>query len=157
MSGGYRNLAIFKQGRTTWCDCGNRIAPGMMMCHDCISAAFEKIRALRIKDKIVSGNVYAISVLGDSGAAIKFGYARTVADRLKHLQTGSPVILELLASCWAQPHHETMIHKRLVLSRSHGEWFTRTAEVMRVVEMIKANEIIEFLASKNGASKTCKV
>ncbi len=70
------------------------------------------------------GNLYVIHAAGTSQYKIGIT-SRSVADRLKALQTGNPVKLEVVRS-----YHftdaarvERELHKRLALFRSNGEWF----------------------------------
>lgn len=92
------------------------------------------------------GYIYAIGVLGDENSVVKIGYARSVDARLKTLQTGSPVLLELIGRADGRVCNEKRIHRLLIGSRSHGEWFNRTPQVREVLTRITRNEVTEWLA-----------
>lgn len=63
------------------------------------------------------------------GELVKIGYATDLANRMRHLQTGSPVKLEVLAAVIGGIGLEREYHRRFAEFREHGEWFRRTPEV----------------------------
>jgi hypothetical protein len=78
------------------------------------------------------GYVYLI----DSGLGLyKIGHALDPWQRLRDLQVGSPVRLELLAyaECWAETRmgHEGVLHGRLGPYWKHGEWFELRPRLLR--------------------------
>lgn len=57
------------------------------------------------------------------------------------MQTGCPVLLELLAACDGTYHVEQAIHQFLVDSWHHGEWFIRSEKVDGVIEAIRSGKV----------------
>lgn len=77
-------------------------------------------------------SVYFIQAI--DGGPVKIGHAASIASRLKSLQTGSPVLLRVLATIpGAGQAGEAALHKRFVRSRSHGEWFRPTPGLMEYI------------------------
>lgn len=124
------------------------LSPCAMYCFKCREQLNERLRTERENARPQGSYVYAIGVKEDPDSVIKFGVAQSPKERLKELQTGSPVMLELLAFCPGRPHHETMIHRRLMGLRHHGEWFRRCDKSMEIVTQIAAGTVIEFLTRK---------
>lgn len=74
-------------------------------------------------------------VQGVNGGPIKIGVTRNVVQRLKGIQTGSPVRLKIVAFLPDAPRAlEGDIHERYDEFRLEGEWF---AENDRLAEVIK--------------------
>lgn len=134
--------------------CGELTTACGKYCASCQGSINDVSREKRKID--IDQYVYAISVRGASDALVKFGYTRSIKLRLNTLQTGSPVALELLASCQGLRHHERSIHLHLARDREHGEWFRRTERSMAVVEAIFKNEILQFLAEHGPRGRTIK-
>jgi hypothetical protein len=65
---------------------------------------------------------------------IKIGIAWSARERMKSLQTGSPDELILLATESGGSERERELHNLFSSSRSHGEWFYPTEELMRYIE-----------------------
>jgi len=85
------------------------------------------------KFKSVSGDscVYIIQQKGGEGC-IKIGVSDDVEARLKHLQTGSPYALSVIAKIIAKDKcHaiciEKSYHEKLKSYRLNGEWFNKSA------------------------------
>lgn len=130
--------------------CNKPSVPPSKYCFKCRDAFNEQAVRERVRKSSEPKFLYAISVRGDAAAAIKFGFAVSLEARLKALQIGSPVMLEILASCPGRPHHEKMIHRRMMLHRSHGEWFTRNESTLGVVRMIADGTILDFLTQDSS-------
>ena len=83
-------------------------------------------------------NIYFVRQSGGVGP-IKIGSSAHPSGRLKALQTWSPVQLELLA--WANTHWNTEIalHRHFLADRSHGEWFSWSADLQRVIDCVAEN------------------
>lgn len=67
------------------------------------------------------GTIYFIR--GQSAGLIKIGIAKSVEKRLKTLQSGSPVLLVVLATMPGTGLTERELHHRFAHLRRHGEWF----------------------------------
>lgn len=65
---------------------------------------------------------------------IKIGVAIDPDGRLRQLQMMSPVPLELLATVKGSYELENQLHKQFDHSRSHGEWFETTTELLELVK-----------------------
>jgi len=78
-------------------------------------------------------SVYFVQAL--DGGPIKIGVAANPTTRLVGLQTGSPVSLRLLATVDAGGARlEHQLHAHFAASRSHGEWFRPTPELLTYIE-----------------------
>jgi hypothetical protein len=72
------------------------------------------------------GWVYFVSGTGKADA-VKIGWAsKSVADRVRGLQVGSPVELRVLVSVVAMCAFERWCHRQFDADRLYGEWFRRT-------------------------------
>ena len=71
--------------------------------------------------------IHAPSVPG----RVKIGYSDNVLMRLAHLQSGSPVEMELLGVARGGFELEAELHRRLAEHRLHGEWFTLDVRAAR--------------------------
>ena len=86
--------------------------------------------------------IYAIRAVGTE--FVKFGIAANVDRRLRHLQTGCPLELELVASCWGGRLEEMTIHMRLVRAKAYhrGEWFRMCPEAEKIIEEMRAHKLV---------------
>ena len=87
---------------------------------------------------VLGGFVYFI---GPEDGPIKIGSSGDPARRVKTLQSGSPVPLALLGSfkskdCVAE---EKALHRRFAGSRLHGEWFSRTPALLKLVDSCRTD------------------
>lgn len=82
----------------------------------------------------VSEHVYFIEA--STSGLIKIGCAGDPQARLASLQTGSPEPLRLLATEAGGQPGERVLHRRFAASRSHGEWFRPTADLMAHIEAV---------------------
>jgi hypothetical protein len=80
--------------------------------------------------------VYFIGT-ADPSLPIKIGKAKDVRHRFANLKVGSPVPLQILASVPGGKRLEWELHARLRESRSHGEWFRPTPELLGLIERLR--------------------
>jgi hypothetical protein len=80
-------------------------------------------------------SVYFIQVVG--GGPVKIGHSVDPEHRLQGLMCWCPYELEILATAPGCPLSEAAIHRELESSRSRGEWFHPTPEVMAFVDEVK--------------------
>ncbi|WP_435191318.1 GIY-YIG nuclease family protein [Streptomyces sp. bgisy126] len=64
---------------------------------------------------------------------VKIGWSDNPERRLRHLQTGSPVPLQLLALFEGGAVMEAALHRRFADKRRHGEWFDLGSDPVTVV------------------------
>jgi hypothetical protein len=85
--------------------------------------------------------IYIIKASFDGSHVYKIGFTRgSVKERLKQLQTASPIKLSIVKEFRGDLMEEQRIHNYLVTLRSHGEWFNH-------------GPLIEpFLERENGTS-----
>lgn len=69
----------------------------------------------------------------ESGGHIKVGTSRGLSQRIKQMQIGSPMPLNLLGSVSGGRLEEATIHEALQSYRSHGEWFRDGPEVRNII------------------------
>ena len=73
------------------------------------------------------------------GDLVKIGFASDLGSRLRHLQTGSPVELHVLAAKAGRVEGEYAYHQQFSPYRVRGEWFQRShpvrAEMARLQEL----------------------
>jgi hypothetical protein len=81
------------------------------------------------------GFVYLIQGAG----LVKIGWAVSPAKRLKLLQTGSPVLLELLGFIRGDQETEAYLHWKYARWRKHGEWFALTPS--QINHILKDDEV----------------
>lgn len=74
------------------------------------------------------------------GDMIKIGYAKDPKTRLRDLQVGSPVRLEILVTIPGCHSVEKGIHARFRKLRSHGEWFRAEESLLDFVEEMKRRQ-----------------
>lgn len=77
-----------------------------------------------------------------AGEWLKFGVARNVAQRIRDLQCGNPVPIALLGSVRCVRRFESDVHAHLAADRVRGEWFRMSPAAMRIVEIIKARDVL---------------
>ena len=78
--------------------------------------AIEKVQALRPDTW-----VYLIAM--SESRHVKIGFAKSVAHRLREVQSGNPEKLIIRASVRALPRLERDLHEHYAEHRKHGEWF----------------------------------
>jgi hypothetical protein len=74
---------------------------------------------------------------GDVGA-IKIGLTIAPHKRLRSLQSGSPILLRVLATTQGARETEADYHERFAEHRLHGEWFARVPEILAEIERLCA-------------------
>lgn len=79
------------------------------------------------------GWVYFVAPV--NGGPIKIGWSATdPSERIKELQVGSPVELELIGCRVGCPEDERGLHRRFRHDRLHGEWFRPSARLLTETE-----------------------
>lgn len=80
---------------------------------------------------------------------IKIGFTEgTAENRMKALQTGSPVGLEILCTSEGGREEEKALHLRFQSAWVHGEWFKPTSDIIRhigeclAIKYLKSTELI---------------
>jgi hypothetical protein len=94
------------------------------------------------------GWIYFIQI-GSSGA-IKIGWAKDPAKRIKTLQTSQPKELKILGVIPGTVSDERALHRRFATARISGEWFDRDAVGPEVTNMILDQG---FMAVKRPVSR----
>lgn len=77
---------------------------------------------LNLSAHVDSGDVYAVGTEADP-LLVKVGFSQNTRERLRILQTGSPHVLDVLASFPGSIGDERAIHASLSAARVSGEWF----------------------------------
>ena len=72
----------------------------------------------------------------DNSGPIKIGFSSSPIDRLRHMQSWSPVKLKILAITKGFQIHERMLHEMFYEYNSHGEWFDRSDLLLQVVDIV---------------------
>lgn len=111
---------------------------------------------LTIKGITNVGYLYVIRAVGTN--LYKIGItSRSVADRLKELQTGNPIKLEVVRSYQfiGTSKIERELHEHLYAYRRSGEWFELSSaqtvdKALESLDYISANEIEEFVFRQVG-------
>ena len=78
--------------------------------------------------------VLAEDVIG--GPRVKIGFSGDVNQRLKDMQIGSPVKLELILSFRAPSSVEAKLHKAFAKYHIHGEWFELSEPIVLMIGQI---------------------
>lgn len=89
----------------------------------------------RLSD-ITYGLVYFIETA--DGSLIKIGWSRYPVTRVENLATWSPVPLHLSAAVEGSRTDEKRLHYRFREQWSHHEWFRPSAELLAVVDHVRA-------------------
>lgn len=92
-------------------------------------------KAVREELSSHGSRLYFIRESGGVGP-IKIGCSRKIAQRLAGLQSGSPVILEILADIHGGHGLERMLHYDFAKHRLHGEWFEPCPELLALIDKI---------------------
>ena len=69
-----------------------------------------------------------------SGQFVKIGFSRNVQYRLKHLQIGNPITLEVLHQMPGTEGDENYLHMVLSSQNHRHEWFRLTPRINRLIE-----------------------
>ncbi|MFB8166021.1 GIY-YIG nuclease family protein [Streptomyces rubiginosohelvolus] len=90
----------------------------------------------------MTNQVYLIGSTDSS--LVKIGWTDNPKRRLRDLQTGSPVLLQLLAVFEGGPIVEAELHRQFADQRRHGEWFDLGPDPVAVVSpFVKAAQVEE--------------
>ena len=82
---------------------------------------------------------HTVYFIQGAGGAIKIGFTQQdLSERLKCLQTGSPVRLVVLGQQNAPKKRERFLHKRFAAHRLHGEWFEPHPDILAEIERLNA-------------------
>lgn len=82
--------------------------------------------------------VYFLKPIGMAGP-IKIGCSNWPENRLKAVDIWSPFPLELLASAPGMNREEGRLHWRFRETRSHGEWFFASPDLLRLIDHVRLN------------------
>lgn len=88
------------------------------------------------RNTVLAGSKVTYFVIG--AGMIKIGTTDNLETRLKALQCGSPVPLELLGVCQLE---EKDLHERFKHLQKHGEWFLGTTELLEFIEGVKTQNL----------------
>ena len=85
--------------------------------------------------------IYAIRAVGTD--YIKFGKAEDVTKRLRELQTGNHIELQVEACCEGGKDEECWIHWQLYQARLHhrGEWFKDGPKAQEIIATMRTNTL----------------
>lgn len=97
------------------------------------SAQWRAAHPGRHRGASLSGHVYFIQ---DEDGYIKIGFAVSVADRIKTLQTGSRQELRILATMAGTPKDERKLHRRFRTDHVRGEWFYPSDDLCDFIEEV---------------------
>jgi len=67
------------------------------------------------------------------GGPIKIGLATELKQRLKQLQSGSPIPLQIVGALQGDEEVEAAIHERFRKLQLHGEWFEPSVELVEFI------------------------
>lgn len=88
---------------------------------------------------------------------IKIGIAVDAQKRLRHLQTGSPTRLRVVAVIPGGAMGEVLHHRRFDDDHLHGEWFELSEELLAYINEVRGQtkeECADVLVPPNGPKKT---
>jgi hypothetical protein len=77
-------------------------------------------------------------IQGYDGGPIKIGRARDPRQRVRDLQIGSPVPLDLVCTIEGDERLESAFHKVFADDRLHGEWFAPSVGLEALIENLIA-------------------
>jgi hypothetical protein len=92
-------------------------------------------------DKLAHQAYFVYFILNEGSSAIKIGYAKDLAKRMKALQTSSPTQLRLIRSVQveglkAAQELEQSLHKQFHGIRLSGEWFKAEAHLLEFIHQL---------------------
>lgn len=90
------------------------------------------------KDEGDPGTVYFLKT--DDSESIKIGFTTNLPLRLRHIQTGCPSEVRLLASVEAGRGTELFYHTKWMRHRQRGEWFEPAPAILSEIERIKGGQ-----------------
>jgi hypothetical protein len=71
---------------------------------------------------------------------VKIGVSKDPEERLKQLQTGSPISLSMVAKCPGDVNIERSLHKKLSEYRVDGEWFHLSDKLQNIINSLNYNQ-----------------
>lgn len=80
----------------------------------------------------------SVYFVGNLEHAIKIGVSISMTPRLRELQCGSPVPLEVFATRPGGYDRESAYHMQFAAHRLHGEWFSPAPEILAEIDRINA-------------------
>ncbi|MEW4468984.1 GIY-YIG nuclease family protein [Parasphingorhabdus sp. JC815] len=105
--------------------------------HDTIDAARKHLEELFNNWKEANKDyVYFIGAELTVGAMVKIGTTRDLKRRLGQIQSSSPVIVKILGVVEGDRNTEIDYHMRFAVDKSHGEWFTASARMVREIKRL---------------------
>ena len=84
-------------------------------------------------------------ILAEEVARVKIGKSVNITQRMSTMKTNSPVLLELVAYFLAPDSAERFIHSVFSRYRLHGEWFTYSKQIQRVVKKLSTESDVCFM------------
>jgi hypothetical protein len=87
----------------------------------------------------IPGTIYVLQALPLLPVKIGFTRAGELGYRIKHLQTGCPYPLKVIAQTTGLPAREREIHKTLTADRLTGEWFDWTPRVQALIATLESD------------------
>lgn len=79
------------------------------------------------------------------GGLVKIGRTFDLCGRLKKLQSGSPVPLEVIATTFQDVCSEKHLHEKFSGSRVYGEWFQLTRNLIDFMAQLEDSNVVDFL------------
>jgi hypothetical protein len=76
-------------------------------------------------------NNFVYFIRGERGGPIKIGHAANPSERLKAMQTGSPVKLRIIGIVPGGIRKEAELHKQFGYLHAHNEWFRSSKELLK--------------------------
>lgn len=73
----------------------------------------------------------------DNSGPVKIGHAKDMEKRLRFLQTGNSKPLRIRAAAPGGQKEEAEYHRRFAKWRQHGEWFTRSPEIVAEMRRLR--------------------
>ncbi len=74
---------------------------------------------------------------------IKIGHSKNVKNRIKDLQTASPVPLDVMCVIDGDKRMETELHRRFAKHRDHGEWFRPGIDLLNFIRELRGEPPLE--------------
>ncbi len=80
-----------------------------------------------------------------AGQYVKIGYTRDITKRMSSIQTGNPLVLELLALIKGNNKKEKQLHYDFSVYHKHGEWFEYTGTLVTFIENICHQDMLQYV------------
>ena len=132
--------------------CLNHRLRGSRLCPDCIAKALKRRIGKEVKLDTRPTNIYAIVAEGDKknlelflyGKIVKFGVASDPKERIKTLQTGSFMKLDLYGFAPCEAFVEKVLHRVLARHKINGEWFRSAPKVLEAMSLVRKKQVKEL-------------